>query len=158
MMTTKRRPRNSTNATASRGAVALPSDACPACGTMMREKQGKLRFPVNGEEIVVPKAAHHACPKCHEVVLRLDDARRLREQAFAIYREKYHLLSADEIRTIRERFGLTQGALAHLLRLGTNTISRWEANRNVQTAAMDVLLRMLRDLPGSLEYLREHAA
>jgi hypothetical protein len=43
-------------------------------------------------------------------------------------------------------------------RLGGNTLSRWEAGRNVQSAAMDVLLRLIRDLPGSLEYLREHAA
>lgn len=68
------------------------------------------------------------------------------------------LLSADEIRALRERFGLTQVDLARLLRLGGNTISRWEAGRNVQTGAMDMLLRLLRDLPGGIEYVRRHAA
>ena len=53
---------------------------------------------------------------------------------------------------------LNQGRLARLRRLGANTISRWEADRNVQTAAMDVLLRLIRDLPGSIDYLRTHAA
>ena len=120
---------------ARRGTV-LPDDACPECGTPLREKRGKLKLPVNGEEVTVPEATHLSCPKCHEVVLR----------------------SADEIRSIRERFGLTQAELARLLRLGGNTISRWEAGRNVQTAAMDMLLRMIRDLPGSLDYLRKHAA
>jgi putative zinc finger/helix-turn-helix YgiT family protein len=91
-------------------------------------------------------------------VLRLDESRRLRERAIALYREKYRLLSADGIRSLRRRFGLTQGGLARLLRLGGNTISRWESGRNVQTAAMDVLLRLIRDLPGSLEYLRRRAA
>lgn len=136
----------------------LPDDACPACGTMMKEKRGTLRLPVNGEEIAVPSAAHLACPKCREVVLRFDDARRLGEDAVAIYRKKYGLLSADEIRAIRERFDLTQADLARLLHLGANTVSRWESGRNVQTAAMDVLLRIIRDLPGSIEYLRKHAA
>jgi DNA-binding transcriptional regulator YiaG len=42
--------------------------------------------------------------------------------------------------------------------LGANTVSRWESGRNVQTAAMDILLRLIRDLPGSIEYLRGHAA
>lgn len=74
-----------------------------------------------------------------------------------LYREKYRLLSSDEIRSLRERLRLTQVALAKLLRLGGNTISRWEAGRNVQTAAMDILLRLIRDLPGSVRYLREHA-
>ena len=67
-------------------------------------------------------------------------------------------MSADEIRALRERFELTQAELAKLLRLGANTVSRWESGRNVQTAAMDILLRIIRDLPGSLEYLRKHAA
>jgi hypothetical protein len=30
--------------------------------------------------------------------------------------------------------------------------------RIVSSSPMDVLLRLIRDLPGSLEYLREHAA
>ena len=97
-------------------------------------------------------------PKCGEVVLRFQDSKRLDEDAIAIYRRKHGLLSADEIRAIRERFNLTQVDLAHLLRLGPNTVSRWESGRNVQTAAMDILLRMIRDLPGSIEYLRNHAA
>jgi putative zinc finger/helix-turn-helix YgiT family protein len=92
------------------------------------------------------------------VVLRFDDARKLRQRALEIYRKKYGLLSADDIRSIRERFDLTQAELARLLRLGANTISRWEAARNVRTASMDMLLRMIRDLPGSVDYLRRHAA
>jgi len=124
----------------------------------MKEKRGKLRLPVNGEEIAVPEATHLSCPKCRAVVLRFDDARRLRQRALEIYRSKYGLLSADEIRSVRERFDLTQAELARLLRLGGNTISRWEVGRNVQTASMDMLLRMIRDLPGSLDYLRKHAA
>ena len=136
----------------------LTDNACPECGTPMREKRGSLKFPVNSEEIVVPQSPHLSCPKCPEVVLRFDDARRLRQRALEIYRQKYGLLSADEIRSIRERFGLTQAELARLLRFGANTISRWEAARNAQTASMDMLLRMIRDVPGSLDYLRKHAA
>ena len=137
---------------------ALPDDACPECGSLMKEKKGRLTLPVNGEEIVVAGSPHLSCPKCHEVVLRFDDARRLRQRALEMYRQTYGLLSADEIRSLRERFGLTQGELARLLRLGANTISRWEAGRNVQTASMDMLLRVIRDLPGSLDYLRKYAA
>lgn len=136
----------------------LPDDDCPACGTRMAETRGRLRLPVNGEDISVPSASHLRCPKCHEVVLRFEDARRLGLDAIAIYRKKHGLLSADEIRAVREQFGLTQGALARLLHLGANTVSRWESGRNVQTAAMDVLIRLIRDLPGSMEYLRRHAA
>jgi putative zinc finger/helix-turn-helix YgiT family protein len=137
--------------------MAVP-DACPLCGTRMRERKARLVFPVNGEKVAVSDALHLRCPKDGEIVLRLDDARHLRVRASALYREKYGLLSSDEIRSLRERLHLTQGALAKLLRLGANTISRWEAGRNVQTAAMDLFLRVIRDLPGSLQYLRKHTA
>jgi putative zinc finger/helix-turn-helix YgiT family protein len=124
----------------------------------MIEKRGTLRLPVNGEEIAVPSATHLSCPKCGEILLRFQDSKRLGEDAIAIYRKRHKLLSADELRAIREHFGLTQAELARLLRLGANTVSRWESGRNVQTGAMDVLLRLIRDVPGSIDYLREHAA
>ena len=140
-----------------RGRV-LPDDACPSCGTMMRTARVRLKLPVNGEEITVPSASRLKCPRCGEVILRFQEAKRLHEDANAIYRTKHGLLSADDIRTIRERFGLTQTDLARLLRMEANTVSRWESGRNVQTGAMDILLRLIRDLPGSIEYLRDHAA
>jgi putative zinc finger/helix-turn-helix YgiT family protein len=136
----------------------LADNACPHCGSEMKETTGKLSFPINGEEIAVSDSPHLRCRKCDEVVLRLDEARRLRERALEFYRKKYGLLAGEEIRRLRERLALTQGQLAELLRLGVNTISRWESGRNVQTAAMDVLLRLVRDVPGSIEYLRKRVA
>jgi hypothetical protein len=62
----------------------------------------------------VPSVKYLRCSKCDEVLLRFQDARRLYEDAIAIY--------------------------------------------NVQTAAMDILLRLIRDLPGSVSYLRKLAA
>jgi putative zinc finger/helix-turn-helix YgiT family protein len=135
----------------------LPADACPDCGAMMCERRGLLHLPVNGEDVAAPDVPHLRCPRCREVVLRMDQARELRQRAFETYRRVYGLLAADEIRAIRERHGLTQAQLARLLRLGANTLSRWEAGRIVQTAAMDVLLRLVRDVPGSLDYLRRGA-
>ena len=152
-----KKARNDKPAARRRGRV-LPDDACPSCGTTMVEKRGTLRLPVNGEEIAVPSAAHLACPKCDEVVLRFQDMHRLGQDAIAIYRKEHRLLSADDMRAIRQRFDLTQGELARLLQLGANTVSRWESGRNVQTGAMNILLRLIRDVPGSIEYLRKHAA
>lgn len=133
-------------------------NACPQCGSEMRDSTAQLTFPVNGEEVHVLGAPHLRCKKCDEIVLRLDEARLLREKALDIYKKKYNLLSGEEIRCLRERLGLTQGQLAELLRLGVNTISRWESDRNAQTGAMDVLLRLVRDMPGSIEYLQNMAA
>jgi HTH-type transcriptional regulator/antitoxin MqsA len=91
-------------------------------------------------------------------MLELDAVDRLRQGAFAAYRRRYGLLSGADIRGLRERLGLTQVELSAMLRLGANTLSRWEAGRNVQTAAMDLLLRLLRDVPSARTYLRRRAA
>ena len=136
----------------------LADDACPSCGATMVTSRAALEYSVNGEPIEVPDVPHLACPTCHETLLDVAEAKTLRERALGIYRAKYELLSAAEIHDLRERLGLTQQALARLLRLGVNTLSRWEAGRVVQTASLDVLLRLLRDLPGSLDYLKRHAA
>jgi len=49
------------------------------------------------------------------------------------------------LRDARDRLN----SLGPWLRLGANTVSRWESGRNVQTAAMDMLLRLIRDLRGA---------
>ena len=124
----------------------------------MGSAQGRLNLPVNGEDISVPDARYWRCPKCREVVLGFSQARRLRKRAVEIYRRKHRLLSPGEIRSLRQRSRLTRVTLGRLLRLEPRTISRWESGRNVQPAAVDVLLRLIRDLPGGLDYLRKHAA
>lgn len=133
-------------------------DTCFDCGTVMRPHRGRLDYPVNGERVVVLGIEHLKCPKCGEGILSAEAMGELQARAHAAYRERHALLTPADIRAIREKYGLTQAQLARLLRLGANTLSRWEAGRNVQTAAMDVLLRLLRDLPESLRYLRRHAA
>jgi HTH-type transcriptional regulator / antitoxin MqsA len=133
-------------------------DLCPNCGNKMKKTTGKISFPINGEEVVVTGSSHLLCSKCKEVVLELNDSRRLREMASEKYREKYGLLAGEEIKQLRERLGLTQGQLAELLRLGVNTLSRWESGRNVQSAAMDILLRLVRDVPESRNYLKKLVA
>lgn len=135
-----------------------PDNACTTCGTLMRPHRGSLTLPINGEVIRVPGCSFLLCPNCGETITDYEQTGYLFDRAHALYRDKHGLLSPGEIREIRERDRLTQAALAKLLRLGANTISRWESDRMVQTAAMDVLLRLIRDVPETLRFLRRHAA
>jgi putative zinc finger/helix-turn-helix YgiT family protein len=108
--------------------------------------------------VAVEAVLHHRCSRCREAVLSYEEAGLFNRRALETYRRKHALLSEREIREIRERLKLTQGALSRLLRLGANTVSRWESGRNVQNASMDMMLRLLRDVPGALAYLRRRAA
>jgi putative zinc finger/helix-turn-helix YgiT family protein len=124
----------------------------------MKPVRGPVRLPVNGEPITVPKVSHLRCPKCGEVLLGLDAARQLFRTAHAIYRRKHCLLAPDEIRALRHGLGLTPAGLARVLHLTKQIVVRWESARAVQSAAVDALLRVVRDVPGSLDYLRSRAA
>jgi putative zinc finger/helix-turn-helix YgiT family protein len=135
----------------------LPDDACPRCGIMMKAVKRRLTIRINGEPVVVDAVPHRRCPRCGEVVLTYEESGLFGRRAFEEYRRKHDLLSEAEIRAIRERLRLTQAELSRLLRLGSNTVSRWEAGRNVQSASMDIMLRVLRDVPGALAYLRATA-
>ena len=74
------------------------------------------------------------------------------------YRRTHALLSADAITALRVQLSLTQTELAQLLQLDEDTVARWESGRNVQTGAVNVLLKLLRDVPDTLEYVRRQAA
>lgn len=138
--------------------ASLPDDACPQYGNIMEQRQSPLSYPVHGEDIEVPDARHLGCSRCAEVVFSLDQANAWSKAAMQRYRDKHDLLSAAEIRALREHVGLSQSELAALLRLDADTLARWESDRQSQTAALDLLLRMIRDMPGALDYLRTHAA
>jgi len=124
----------------------------------MTATRGRLKLPVNGEEIAVSRVPHLLCPRCGESVLRADDARQLFHRAQEAYRHKHRLLAPHEIRDLREHLGLTPGRLARLLHLRADALLRWETARGVQSATMDALLRVLRDVPGTVDYLRSRAA
>ncbi len=136
----------------------LPEEACHACGAVVKSHRGTWTYAVNGEDVAVPSTSYMKCFGCGEMVIEFAELKRVHASANILFRKKHGLLSPDEIRAIRKRYKLTQADLARLLRLGGNTISRWESGRNVQTGAMDILLRLIRDLPGSLAWLRKNAA
>ncbi len=88
----------------------------------------------------------------------LESARALQERGQDLYRQAHGLLGADEIRALRQGLGLTQAQFAALLHLGLNTVSRWESGQNGQSKAMELLLKIIRDVPGALGDLEQQAA
>ncbi|MDK2971623.1 MAG: hypothetical protein PWP23_1378 [Candidatus Sumerlaeota bacterium] len=78
-------------------------------------------------------------------------------QVFRKYREKHGLLHSEEIRAIRELYGITQKELAAILGFGPITISRYE-NGSLQDKAHDTLLRLIQDPRNLLQLLKSGRA
>lgn len=129
---------------------------CEACGKEVEAKviSRKEIFNVCGEDIEV-NAQVMVCADCGEELFceELDSATLI--DAYNEYRKKHKLLLPEEIKKIREQYGLSQRSFAKLLNWGDKTICRYE-NGSVQDRAHNSLLLFLREPENMRTYLTEN--
>jgi len=127
---------------------------CPNCEEYTEATFGveKEVYNVRGEPIEI-EAEVAICQKCGEKIFDEERDSRNLELAYSQYREKYKLLSPGEIRTIREKYGLSQRSLSRLLGWGEITIHRYE-NGAVQDNVHNSTLRLIED-PQNIQRLFE---
>jgi putative zinc finger/helix-turn-helix YgiT family protein len=124
----------------------------------MKPAFGPSQVRIHRERFSVSPGHYLKCPSCGEELYGIKEFGRQQDEAYAAYRKKYNLLAPDEVRDVREKSGMTIAAFAVLLRVTEFEASRWESGRSPQSAIMDTVLRMIRDVPGSIDYLRKRAA
>ncbi len=129
---------------------------CEECGKEVETKIAvkRERYDVCGEEIETD-AQVLVCAECGEEFYceELDEATLLR--AYNIYRRRHKLLLPEEIRRIREQYGLSQRSFSKLLNWGDKTIRRYE-NGSIQDKAHNSLLLFLREPENMRTYLMEN--
>lgn len=131
-------------------------DYCEVCGREVETKiiTRKEILNVCGEDIEVD-AQVMVCAECGEELFNeeLDSATLI--NAYNEYRRRHKLLLPEEIRRIREQYGLSQRSFAKLLNWGDKTIRRYE-NGAVQDRAHNSLLLFLREPENMRTYLTEN--
>lgn len=131
-------------------------DYCEVCGREVETKiiTRKEILNVCGEDIEVD-AQVMVCAECGEELFNegLDSATLI--NACNEYRRRHKLLLPEEIRRIREQYGLSQRSFAKLLNWGDKTIRRYE-NGAVQDRAHNSLLLFLREPENMRTYLTEN--
>ena len=129
---------------------------CDACGKEVETRiiTRQETFKVCGEDITID-AQILVCAECGEELFceELDSATLV--NAYNEYRRKHKLLLPDEIKKIREQYGLSQRSFAKLLNWGDKTICRYE-NGSVQDKAHNSLLLFLREPENMRTYLTEN--
>lgn len=96
------------------------------------------------------------CNKCGEIYFDSKDSKIHDEQliiALEENRRKKGLLTAKEIKQIREERNLTQEELEKLLRVSPKNVARWETYKSDQSKTADLLLRMLKDNPDCIDLI-----
>ena len=114
----------------------------------------KETYEVCGEAIEVDTQVL-VCADCGEEFYseELDNATLVR--AYNEYRRRHKLLLPEEIKKIREQYGLSQRSFAKLLNWGDKTICRYE-NGSIQDKAHNSLLLFLRAPENMKRYLAEN--
>ena len=129
---------------------------CEECGREVETKVITKResYDVCGESIEVDSQIL-VCAECGEEFYceELDNATLIR--AYNEYRRRHKLLLPEEIKKIREQYGLSQRSFAKLLNWGDKTICRYE-NGSIQDKAHNSLLLFLREPENMRTYLTEN--
>lgn len=126
---------------------------CPKCGDNRKADliERKETYPVRGESTTID-AQVAVCSVCRSDILDLERDQENMIRAFELYRLNHNLLTADDIRNLRNRYGLSQRSLARLLGWGNITIQRYESG-SLQDLAHDMALRSLLDPKKVLELM-----
>ena len=129
---------------------------CEECGKEVNTKiiTKKEIYDVCGESIEV-EAKVLTCAKCGEELFceELDNATLV--NAYNEYRKRHKLLLPEEIKEIREKYGLSQRGFAKLLNWGDKTICRYE-NGSIQDKAHNSLLLFFREPENMRTYITEN--
>jgi putative transcriptional regulator len=109
----------------------------------MEERHGTYRFepPPNipGGTMVISGATWMECENCGQQMLPAALDRKLEELSML----RQGLLLPVQIKSIREKLGLTQTAIADRLGVGEKTYARWESGRSMQNKSSDNLIRLM---------------
>lgn len=129
---------------------------CEECGRNVATKIITKResYDVCGEIIEVD-AQVLVCVECGEEFFSEELDNETLVTAYNEYRRKHKLLLPEEIKKIREQYGLSQRAFAKLLNWGDKTICRYE-NGSIQDRVHNSLLLFLREPENMRTYLTEN--
>ena len=122
---------------------------CEVCGKEVNASIVRMEetYTVYGESVTIETEVV-TCPECGADLYDEERDHSTLLRAYARYRQNHKLLLPDEIKEIREKYGLSQRSFAKLLNWGDKTIHRYE-NGSLQDKAHNSLLLFLRE-PGNM--------
>ncbi len=127
---------------------------CPVCESgKMGLVRKDLKFEYKGNTLELERDVWE-CSECHESFLQAHDEPEIDVLLTDRRRRVDGLLVSEEIVRIREQLRLTQAELAQSLRIPEQSLVMYETGEDVQSYALDDLLRLLRVYPDAVNALR----
>jgi hypothetical protein len=130
---------------------------CRQCG-QVEVYPSVIRFDVEQRHdghlyaFTVPDLKAPVCRNCNNMVVTLE----VDDQINAALRAHLHLLTPAEMRGALARIGLTQKEAAERMGIAGETLSYWLTETQIQSRAMDNLLRAFFAFPAVRDALQSH--
>lgn len=117
---------------------------CPFCGAEAVRVTSATRTTIadDGAHLKYRERLSH-CARCGEEFFTHEQSLAASRSRASVLRTHEGLLAPEEIRSVRERYGLSQVELERMLGLGAKTVVRWERGTVRQSQAADLLLRIV---------------
>jgi HTH-type transcriptional regulator/antitoxin MqsA len=129
---------------------------CPICGAGgLKKTVGTETFEYKGQEISIPDYMTYVCPGCQEAIVDPETLKKSGKLLKDFQRKVDGLLTGQQIKTIRQKLGLTQEQLSEIVGGGLKSLARYESGQICQSKAMDNLLRILDAYPEMLNVIRK---
>lgn len=130
-------------------------DICPICGTgRLKVKRKPEIFEYKGQTLTLELTVY-SCDVCGEAFFDNEEMKKHQKTIKDFQRRVDGLLTSEEIKRIREKYGLSQRELARILGVAEKSIAKYEAGFVAQSKAMDNLLRVIGEFPDVLKYLEQ---
>jgi len=131
---------------------------CPVCEVEKDLIYGEIDevLKVRGEDIYVTSKIYY-CPEGNHYFHDADDEEEKFQVAYREYRKRKGLLQPEDIKQIREQYGLSQRSFAQLLDWGEVTIHRYESGA-IQDAVHNDVLSMIRSFEEFKKYFESKRA
>jgi len=130
-------------------------DMCPVCGTGSIKVEKKPETFEYKDQTLTLELTVYSCDVCGEGFFDNEEMRKQQRVIKDFQRKVDRLLTSEEIKQIRNKYGLSQRELACILGIAEKSIAKYEAGFVAQSKAMDNLLRVIEKFPDVLKYLKQ---
>lgn len=125
---------------------------CAVCGGELRALTEPREIQLAGRRITVT-SEFLRCRNCEETFVSPAQLDAAQKAAAEQIRRGENLLSPREIIQLRAHLGLSQAAFEQFIGVGIKTCGRWERGTVFPHKSTDLLIQMVRDVPGAAEWL-----
>ncbi|MGL5596814.1 MAG: type II toxin-antitoxin system MqsA family antitoxin [Aeromonas sp.] len=126
---------------------------CPICGAGLLHPHNELMAVEHLGQHGTIESHYAVCDACGSEQAGATEARLNKRAMIAFKKRVQGLLTGNEVRELRKRWGLSQEDAAKAFGGGPVAFSKYEADDVMQSDAMDKLLRLAADVPAALDKL-----